>query len=264
MGDRGVLYPARLPSFTRLPSPAAARDLVSWFWIPEWDIGPGRVSRQHIIAFPGCNLVVEPAMTGLAGPSTRCSHRDLEGTGWSVGALLRPAAGPAFTADPASLRDRYAALDLPGLHARVRAEMTSGAAPDERRQRAAAQFSAWLAERVPPPGEEALLANAMAELIGTQPAVLRVGDAARALGVSVRTVQRLARAYVGVPPAAMIRRRRLQEAAQLLREQPDADIAQIAAQLGYADHAHLTADFRTVLGFTPSAYRGQQPRPPRR
>jgi AraC-like DNA-binding protein len=36
----------------------------------------------------------------------------------------------------------------------------------------------------------------------------------------------------------------------------------VAADLGYADHAHLTRDFRTVLGFTPSAYRaGQAPSP---
>ena len=32
-------------------------------------------------------------------------------------------------------------------------------------------------------------------------------------------------------------------------------IAQVAADLGYADHAHLTTDFRTVLGLTPNRYR---------
>ena len=30
---------------------------------------------------------------------------------------------------------------------------------------------------------------------------------------------------------------------------------EIAADLGYADHAHLTREFRRVLGFTPSGYR---------
>jgi YesN/AraC family two-component response regulator len=29
----------------------------------------------------------------------------------------------------------------------------------------------------------------------------------------------------------------------------------MAAELGYADHAHLTNDFRKYLGFTPSTYR---------
>ncbi|WP_232272300.1 helix-turn-helix domain-containing protein [Actinomyces sp. oral taxon 171] len=31
----------------------------------------------------------------------------------------------------------------------------------------------------------------------------------------------------------------------------------MAAELDYADHAHLTADFRRVLGFSPSQYRQQ-------
>jgi len=257
-GNRGVLYPVRLPSVTRLPAPEPVRDLVRWFWIAEWDIEPGRVSRQHILAFPACNLVVEPGMTGLAGPASRVSHRDLTGTGWAVGALLRPAAVAAFTAEPAMLRNRYIPLDLPGLRGEVSEVMMAGAHRDARPRQAVSAFSDWLARHVPPPGADALLANAMAALIDAQPEVVKVEDAARALGVSARTLQRLARSHVGVPPLAMIRRRRLQEAAQLLREQPGINIAQIAAELGYADHAHLAGDFRAVLGFTPSAYRGQQ------
>ncbi|WP_256695283.1 helix-turn-helix domain-containing protein [Actinomyces naeslundii] len=31
----------------------------------------------------------------------------------------------------------------------------------------------------------------------------------------------------------------------------------MAAELDYADHAHLTADFRRVLGLSPSRYRQQ-------
>jgi hypothetical protein len=32
---RGVLYPAAMPSFTRLPAPERVARLVRWFWIPE-------------------------------------------------------------------------------------------------------------------------------------------------------------------------------------------------------------------------------------
>ena len=43
---------------------------------------------------------------------------------------------------------------------------------------------------------------------------------------------------------------------QLLRRLlASADLAAIAAELGYADHAHLTNDFQRYLGFTPSTYR---------
>jgi AraC-like DNA-binding protein len=112
-----------------------------------------------------------------------------------------------------------------------------------------------LSARVGAPTPEMLLANDMARMLMTDSSIVRVEDAAARLAVSVRTMQRLAHRSVGLPPAAMIRRRRLQEAAQRVREHPDVSLATIAAELGYADHAHLANDFRTVLGFTPSQYR---------
>jgi AraC-like DNA-binding protein len=252
---RGVLYPARLPTFDRLPAPAAVAQLVRWFWIPEWQIQPGRSSRQHLIAFPACNLVVEPHAVGLAGPTTGSSYRDLTGTGWAVGALLRPAAVPQFAADPAALRDAYQPVDLPVLHERVCRAMRGPRDRQTRHRRAVDAFAAWLAGTVPPPNREALLANAMADAIDSDPTIRTVEDAAVRLHLSVRSVQRLACLYVGLPPSTMIRRRRLQEAAERLRTDPDTTLAAVAADLGYSDHAHLANEFRSVLGLTLSTYR---------
>lgn len=251
---KGILYPARLPTFHRLPAPASVRDLAQWFWIPEWDIEPGRTSRQQLIAFPASNLVVQPEVIELSGPTTRVSHQDLTGRGWAVGALLRPAAVQAFTSDPGSLRDARLTLPLPDLHAGVVAAM-DGADPELRRQSAVDFFAAWLLGRIPDMPPEGLLANAMMDIIDTCPEVIRIEDAARRLAISPRTLQRLAKKYVGLSPSALIRRRRLQEAADRARTDPAADLAQIAAELGYADHAHLAKDFQTSLGFTPSNYR---------
>lgn len=281
---RGTLYPARLPSFHRLPPPAVLEDRIRWFWIPEWNLAPGRVSRQEILPFPALNLVVQPEGVTLSGPATRRSWRDLHGRGWAVGALLRPAAVPAFTSEPGALRDLEVSYAAPELHAAVAAVMNAGSDPDRgsdtatntsdantnttdpntsdsdadgsvRRARAAAVVVSWLAERVPVPSAEAQLANRLEDLIRTEPSLTRVDQAAEQLGVSVRTLQRLARRYVGLPPLAMIRRYRLQEAVERLRTEPGTGIADIAAELGYADHAHLTAAFRDVLGFSPSGYR---------
>jgi len=151
-GDgRGVLYPAAMPTLHRLPAPGCVSSLVRWFWIPEWDIAPGRVSRQELLAFPACNLAVEPTLVGLAGPTTRRSHRDLAGCGWTVGALLRPAAVPHLTTDPYALRDRYQSLDLPDLHRTVAAAMTGQGEGDLRRARAVEAFTDWLVATLPPP-----------------------------------------------------------------------------------------------------------------
>uniref|UniRef100_UPI0028BE58B3 helix-turn-helix transcriptional regulator n=1 Tax=Citricoccus sp. TaxID=1978372 RepID=UPI0028BE58B3 len=126
------------------------------------------------------------------------------------------------------------------------------------RSQAASAFARWAEERMVPPDAAGRLANAMEELIATDRSIVRVEQVAERLGVSVRGVQRLARSHVGVTPLAIIRRYRLQEAAVRLREEPDVTIADIAAELGYADHAHLSRDFRTVLGLTPRGYRGGQ------
>ncbi len=116
-------------------------------------------------------------------------------------------------------------------------------------------FTGWLVTESPEVSEEGILANTMMDIIGTCADVTRVEDVAARLFVSPRTLQRVARKYIGLSPSALIRRRRLQEAADRSRTDPATDLAAIAAELGYTDHAHLTNDFQTSLGFTPSTYR---------
>ncbi|MBF4993321.1 AraC family transcriptional regulator [Arthrobacter gandavensis] len=254
---RGPLYPSRLPSFHRVPAPAPLADRIRWFWIPEWNLEPGRTSRQEVLPFPALNLVVEQGRVRLYGPATRRSYRDLAGTGWAFGILLRPAAVPFLCADPGVLRDADEVLDAPGLRTAVTAAMDAPADDDggARRAAAVAAASGWAAATLPQPSPEGQLANRFEELIEANPSLTRVDQAADLLGVSVRTLQRIARKHVGLPPLAMIRRYRLQEAAERLRTDPDLTVADVAAELGYADHAHLTDVFRDVLGFTPSRYR---------
>ena len=249
---RGVLYPARLPEFHRLPPAPAAQDLAAWFWIPEWSIEPGRSSRQEIVGYPALNLVVENGHVSLSGATTRASHRDLIGRGWAVGALLRPAAVAALIDEPAALADSEQPFDAPELAEGVSAAMASG---EGHRERAVDVFSEWLARRVGPLDDGARHANALVDVLMGEGAAGSVEEAATRLAVSLRTLQRLAHRHVGVSPAAMIRRRRLQEAAEKLRIDPSADLSALAADLGYADHAHLTRDFRNVLALTPRTYR---------
>ncbi|MGD9696255.1 MAG: helix-turn-helix domain-containing protein [Thermoleophilia bacterium] len=251
---RGILYPTRLPSFHRVPAPVELRELIRWFWIPRWNLPPGRTSRQELLPFPTSNLVIEPDGVSLAGPTTGISHRDLRGRGWAVGALLRPAAIASLVPDPRAIRDAQIPFDAPGLHRAVAAAMRD---EDEERGRghAVRAYAGWAAANLGPPDEQGLLANAMEEMIASDRSIVRVAQVAERLGTSIRGVQRLARRYIGRPPLAVIRRYRLQEAAQRLREDPSLTIARVAADLGYADHAHLSTDFRKVLGLTPNDYR---------
>ncbi len=250
--SRGPLYPELLPTLHRAPPLPAAAPLVRWFWITRWQLEPGQVSRQHLIAYPAFNLVVEPPQVGLHGPTTRASFRDLSGSGWAIGALLRPAAVRAFVSDPREVVDDTVWLSEPVLPQQL-ATVLAGAGA----QAAAAHFSSWLIERVGEPSADALLANQLAEE-AERPGLLRTSELAERLGVGVRRIERLAQAHLGVTPAALIRRRRIQEAAERLREQPAIDLARLAAETGYTDQAHLTRDFARVLGVTPGSYRRTQ------
>jgi|SRR5690625_1350380 len=251
----GVLYPARLPTFHREVPTGDTAALVRWFWIPEWDLAAGQKSRQHLIAFPACNLVVEQNMVGLSGPATRASFKDLEGKGWAVGALLRPATVPSLTRDVGALRDKYQMIHQSELAQAVHAAMTSNRPPTERRAAAVTALSIWLLKRIGAPSADGIQANRMVEIVETDPTILTVSDLAARLNLSPRTLQRLAAKFVGLPPAALIRRRRIQEVAERLRQDAQLDLSVLANELGYADHAHLTRECKAVLGFTPSSYR---------
>jgi AraC-like DNA-binding protein len=57
-----------------------------------------------------------------------------------------------------------------------------------------------------------------------------------------------------VSPTWVLRRYRLLEAAEAVRGGEPVSWAEVAADLGYADQAHLTRDFRAAIGQTPAAY----------
>jgi len=57
----------------------------------------------------------------------------------------------------------------------------------------------------------------------------------------------------------VLRRYRLLEAAERVRDGQRVSWATVAADLGYADQAHLTRDFRSAIGQTPAAYADTQP-----
>jgi AraC-like DNA-binding protein len=96
--------------------------------------------------------------------------------------------------------------------------------------------------------------------------VCRVEQLAAAAGASVRTLQRLFDQHVGVSPSFVIRRWRIIEAAEAARAALDGGDewrgwAAVAAELGYADQAHLTRDFRRHLGTSPGEYLASATRP---
>jgi len=79
---------------------------------------------------------------------------------------------------------------------------------------------------------------------------------AAALDLHPAWLARAYRASTGEGLAETVRRRRVERAVWLLRRTA-LPLAQVAADTGFADQSHMNRDFRTLLGRTPLAVRGE-------
>jgi AraC-like DNA-binding protein len=78
----------------------------------------------------------------------------------------------------------------------------------------------------------------------------------RLTGISAareRELQRACRRWLGLSPKAFLRIERVWAAREAIRG--GGPLAMIAAELGYADQAHLAREVRELLGVTPRALR---------
>jgi AraC-like DNA-binding protein len=274
--SRGILDPWLLRQrvqLTRYPAGPVLDGLVDRFWAVRWDLPPGTVHQQQVLTHPGANVSIGhangtpgqrepgPVEARLYGVARGLSTRILAGQGWTVAALTWPGGLGAFiTGSAAELTDRVVPLgqalgtDEAALLRQVTAE------PDEAAR--VALLAAALEQAVDPERREPALSVAeVARLAESDRTVRRLGDLCERSGLGQRTLQRMFLQYAGVSPTWVIRRYRLLEAAEAVREGKPVSWADIAAALGYADQAHLTRDFRAAIGQTPAAYASAQSSP---
>jgi AraC-like DNA-binding protein len=270
--SRGILDPVRLQermTLSRHAAPPALAELIDWIWAVEWDFEPGESFRQDVLTHPGANISVSPESGGviearLYGVSRKIVRREMTGRGCAVAALTRPGGlGPFLRTSAECYNDRSVplaeAMDVDAE--RLAAEIAATAAVADKAARLAAELVAQLkkapAERVTAATE----VTAVARLAETDRTLRRVDELAAAAGVGVRTLQRLFREHAGVSPTWVLRRYRLLDAAELVRDGRPVVWSQVAAELGYADQAHLGRDFRAAIGRTPAAYAAAIARP---
>ncbi len=263
--DRAHLTGASRPSppiFRYGPSDAL-RPLVQRYWVPVWS--QAEPSVQRTLQHPACLIVVSNTYARFYGVVRGLSTVTLDGTGWAVGTMLTPGAGSALLGGSvSSVTDRYVdvdevcGLDAPKLVRRVREAMSSDPADIAAHVAAIAEVERQLSLLLPI-DEEGLMVSNMIAWLGEHPEIDRVADLADAFGLGERALQRLILHRVGMTPKWLIQRRRLHDAVERLKAGATS-LAQIAADLGYTDQAHFTADFRKVTGVTPGRYLKDQPR----
>jgi transcriptional regulator GlxA family with amidase domain len=87
---------------------------------------------------------------------------------------------------------------------------------------------------------------------------INLADAARAIGVSERTLQRSVQRVIGTTPIRFVQDLRIERARHLLRT-TDLSVEAISRKVGYEHPRTLRALLRERTGKTPSALRGREP-----
>jgi AraC-like DNA-binding protein len=256
---RGILHPraaADVFALARHHPSAELAPFVDYLWSVEWDRTDGPPHVQKILPNPAVHLSFEPdrsRVTGLSRRRTAFSYV-LTGAGRVVGVRFRPGGARPWLAGPVSgFTDREAPVgelvgppfDVAAVRAAVRA------APDP--AGAAALVDAALVPHRPAPDPTVDRVAALVAAVQAEPGIRRAADLADRAGLGVRSLQRLCAEWVGVGPTWLIRCARLHEAAGRAAG-GRVDWAALAAELGYADQAHLVHDFARVVGEPPARY----------
>lgn len=223
-----------------------------------------------MLTHPSANLSVGyPSADASGGPTERIearlngvarglTTRILTGRGWAVAAMTTPGGLGAFISTSAGdFTDRNVALGRAigaDEAALLRHVVTQ---PDEASRVVALAY--FLEQALKP--QRTAAARQVAEVAGlaeTNRGVRRLSQLCATAGVGQRSLQRLFLQHAGVSPTWVLRRYRLLEAAEAVRGGEQVSWAHVAADLGYADQAHLTRDFRAAVGQTPAAYAQSQ------
>jgi AraC-like DNA-binding protein len=216
-----------------------------------------RVTHQvPLVRLPTCDaqLVVHVTPQGAmkasaAGPSTIAKYRLIDPGPFYVQLVLRPDAARAVFGVPLhELTDRVVDLeDLWG--ARAREVLERVAALRDEPQAAVFAIEDLLADRMRARVRSARLARRAAEVLRMAPA--NVQGLADHLGVSERSLRQAFLDHVGMSP------KRFARIARVLRVVADAGSAswaRLAAEHDFYDQPHLNAEFRALLGVSPSQW----------
>ena len=261
---RGIVDPSGLLDrvrFRRHEPAEPLRRYVEWYWLIDWDLPAPYAS--HVVPHPSVNLTFQwdesdeteaPPYAEVTGVALGLYTRKLTGRGRVCGAKFRPGGFRPYTPEVPVSRWTGRALPAREVFAQITGDTarTIVTAADDRARVAA--LDTFLLSLPHDPDPQADHAIDLVRRIRADRTVRRVGDFARAQGLSVRALQRLFATYVGVSPKWVILRYRIHEALEQAGTRDHIDWAALAADLGYADQAHLVRDFTATVGVPPTAY----------
>lgn len=253
----GILDPARSARNYRLrrfePSGALA-PFIEHYWIVEWALPAGESYPAEVLPHPRLNLAFSRERSWVTGVTTAKYTYEVTGSGKVLGVTFRPGGfRPFFGRAVAELTDREteATTVFPGATEAARLALLG---ETEAERMVAAAETLLIGNGLPETDPNIGIATRLVELVRADREVVTVGGLAERAGLNERTLQHLFRHYVGATPKWVIRLYRLVEAASRASGEVPPNWTAIAHELGYADQAHFTNDFKKIVGRAPGEY----------
>ena len=258
INDHFVKERFKVARFT--PSEALA-PFVKHFWDVRWSIPHRELHEQHTIPHPSVHVVFEFKRSEVVGPITGRFTRELVNEGRVIGAHIQPGAFRVFSnCSVSSLVDqRPPTWSVMQWSKQTCSDLEAKLLSLDPKEAADAYEQALLPLIQKDHIQGALDARACVERIEEDAELCKVGDLAKVMGMTLRSLQRLFNEHVGHSPKFVIRRFRLLSAFERM-DDFDATMASLAADLGYADQAHLSREFKKLVGQSPAAYRRSLPK----
>jgi len=238
----------------RVPASEALAETVDYHWYVGWRTAAPH--RQQVVPQPRVHLAAEHGRLLVHGISREPFFRTLEGTGHTIGVAFHPGGFRPFLGRGVGTISGAVtpAGDLLGLDDRPGAARVLG---DVDVPEMVAAVEEYLLALDPPTDPLVAQVRALVAQAEEDRSITRAEQLAERASTSLRSLQRLFTDYVGIGPKWVVARFRILDAAAAAHGGDPVDWAALAAELGFADQAHLTRAFTATIGLSPAAYARQ-------
>ena len=250
----GILNPhIKKYRMIRTPPCVALQPLIEFFYEISWNMSAGENQLIESLPAPSVHLIFMNGEAEISGPIKRRFSYVMENQGYLFGAKFWPGSFRMICDEPSSnLTNKQLPAELvlgdsvlPVANAIFCADQAA------KKLTIVQNYLSFLYK----PNEERIpVIKKIFVDIEEHKSIFTVVQLAALQKVTVRSLQRLFKEYVGVSPKWAIQLFRLREAAQQMESQNHIDFSRLALELGYSDQAHFSNHFKRITGKTPTSY----------
>jgi AraC-like DNA-binding protein len=226
--------------------------LVEQFWLVDWNLSGQPAHEQQNLPDPNMHLVISNQGARVIGPVSKKYSYSMQGQGkiigvkFNLGVLAKRLSCPLDEA----VDSEFEAGEIFEFAQQTLIENILQTKNDKAGVTLLSHVLQSYAYKLEP---TTVTVQKLAEQIKNNSEINRVEILAELSQHSVRSLQRMFKTYVGLSPKWLIRKYRLHHALEMLENQL-LSLAQLAANLDYADQSHLIRDFNGFMGITPRQY----------